>query len=439
MAHGRRMSESFTAFERPTVITAPAVDSQEWINYWQGIFARDVIDSRIVKISGQTSVEDACDVGAVIIDYCAALSPSSQLRLGLFDFSDVNAFLTLAATRHTLTPEDLRENRRVDEIVTAARAGRVPVHLVSNLSQKNPLVTLPYDSTIISLLEQFSRGTHRVLIQGPSPSSDFLGMVSDHRLLTWFSLYASRSPSLQMYLSNPLHSLALPSLHLDASVIAATSHATVLDAMKLMSEEGVSSIAVVDEGTETLLSAVSVTDIGKIVVPSESNHILSAPLQQFIAQIKAPHGCTDGADRYPVYSVLPSSPLSYTVQKLLATNAHRLFVTKEEAGCASPIVSHMSPGNLTGIVSIVDILSLFARIANIEDVDPTRMQRHRRASSASSQSSMSASDGSSRPSSRTSVRRSLSHKAQNARRSMNRTSRTSLSSMESTDINTGKV
>ncbi len=90
MAHGRRMSESFTAFERPTAITAPAADSQEWINYWQGIFARgaifinmsltilnsaDVIDSRIVKISGQTSVEDACDVGGIIIDYRALLSP----------------------------------------------------------------------------------------------------------------------------------------------------------------------------------------------------------------------------------------------------------------------------------------------------------------------------------------------------------------------------
>jgi hypothetical protein len=46
-------------------------------------------------------------------------------------FADVNAFLTLAATRHTLLPEDLREKPRVNEIVNAARAGRVPVHLVS--------------------------------------------------------------------------------------------------------------------------------------------------------------------------------------------------------------------------------------------------------------------------------------------------------------------
>lgn len=44
----------------------------------------------------------------------------------------MNAFLTLAATRHTLQSEDLRGNLRVNDIVTAAKAGRVPVHLVSS-------------------------------------------------------------------------------------------------------------------------------------------------------------------------------------------------------------------------------------------------------------------------------------------------------------------
>jgi len=162
---------------------------------------------------------------------------------------------------------------------------------------------------------------------------------------------------------------------------------TVLTAMKLMSDEGVSSAAVIEEDTGILLSAVSVTDIGKIVVPSESNQILSAPLHQFIAQIKEPYGSTDGVDQYPVYFVLPSSSLSYTIQKLLATNAHRLFVARSPSRAASPGLSLGSVGNLTGIVSVVDILSLFARLAHISDIDPARMQRHRRASSASSQSS----------------------------------------------------
>jgi CBS domain-containing protein len=196
---------------------------------------------------------------------------------------------------------------------------------------------------------------------------------------------------------------------LNDAVIAAMSSASILDAMKLMSEQGVSSVAILEENSGTLLSAVSVTDIGKIVVPSESNQILATPLHYFISQIKEPDGLTDGADKYPVYSVFPSSLLSYTIDKILATNAHRVFVTKE-SGPTSPILSpafHGIHGNLTGIVSIVDILSLFALSAKITNVDPGQMQRRRRASS-SSQSSISDRDifNRSRSNSRASTRRS---------------------------------
>jgi hypothetical protein len=56
----------------------------------------------------------------------------NENKLICSQFSDVNAFLTLAATRHILPPEELREKPRVDQIVAAAKAGRVPVHLVSS-------------------------------------------------------------------------------------------------------------------------------------------------------------------------------------------------------------------------------------------------------------------------------------------------------------------
>ncbi|KAK0238128.1 hypothetical protein EDD85DRAFT_833124 [Armillaria nabsnona] len=433
MAQSRRMSESFHGSwfaAEPTAIVNTPADSQDWVNHWRSIFARDLIDSRIVTVDAQTSVEEACET-LLTEDILCLTVKSDDATVGLFDFSDVNAFLTLAATRrHTLPPDDSKENRRVHEIVAAARAGHVPVQLVSNLSEKNPLVVLPYDATIISLLEHFSRGTHKVLVQKAEPPNDYLGIVSDRRLLDWFSSYASENPSLRDFLSNPLHAFSLPSLNLYSSVIAATSTASVLDAMRLMSEEGVSSVAVVDDDTSVLLSAVSVTDIGKIVVPSESKHILSTPLHQFIAQIKDSDGSEDGADKYPVYSVLPTNSMLYTMQKLLATNAHRLFVTQDSSsGGSSPIVSYITSGNLSGIVSIVDILSIFGRMANIEDVDPKRMQRHRRASSsASSHSSLSDELSRSRPSSRTSARRSLSLRNSKA---MNRNSRASFSSVES--------
>ena len=214
----------------------------------------------------------------------------------------MNAFLTLAATRHTIFTDDLRSNPKLNDIVTAAKAGRVPVHLVSSafklylfsltsvsrfyygldLSEKNNIEILPYDATLVSLLEVFARGSHRsmshlafcyvlndnlffpALIRSSDDPQEFIGMVSDHRFLKWFALYARETPSFQEYLSNPIQSLSLPSLDLNKAVVSATSSETILDAMKLMSEEGVSSIAVVEDRNGTLLSAVSVTDIGKV-------------------------------------------------------------------------------------------------------------------------------------------------------------------------------
>ncbi|KAG1831957.1 hypothetical protein DFJ58DRAFT_823567 [Suillus subalutaceus] len=475
----RRASISWTTrVQSPTVATTPdvpAAEAEKWVAQWACVLAKDLVDVRIVEVDAGMSVEDACDLLLQEDIPCLAVRalPDSTRTgapyLGLFDFSDVNAFLTLAATRHTISPAEFRANSRADQIMSAAREGRVPVHLVSNLSEKNHLETLPNNASLISLLGVFAKGTHRVLIEAAPPtapaecdavpettttSTTYLGAVSDRALLAYFANFAKQSdtathihspmqsphssrlsallqPSIQIsqpsqspkpvsaltasrptalpqpqppaptftfatLLSCPLHSLILPSLQVYTSVIAATSSSTVLDAMCLMSDCGVSSVAVVDDGGGGygagygswggLTGAVSVTDVGKLVVPSESNHILSAPLHQFVSQIKEPDGSTDGADRYPVYVVLPTSTLSYAIQKLLATNSHRLFVTDSDFEPSSSPGSPMG-GGLCGIVSIVDILSLFALIANVPDVDPTQRMRHRRASSTSSHSS----------------------------------------------------
>ena len=84
---------------------------------------------------------------------------------------------------------------------------------------------------------------------------------------------------------------------------------------------------------------------------------------------------------FSVYSVFPSSLLSFTMEKLLASmllfaysiavnsyfiklaNAHRVFVTKELT-TASAVMSPSAHSNLTGIVSIVDSAFLFLRAEN---------------------------------------------------------------------------
>ena len=107
-----------------------------------------------------------------------------------------------------------------------------------------------------------------VLIRAESPSSEYLGMVSDRSLLEWFTVSAQKTPGLENFLASPLSSQALPSLYLYSSVVALKASDTVLDAMRLMSDYGVSSVAVLEEEGGGLLSAVSVTDIGRVSLVS---------------------------------------------------------------------------------------------------------------------------------------------------------------------------
>ena len=107
-------------------------------------------------------------------------------------------------------------------------------------------------------------GVALVLIWSTTDPNECFGVVSDRRLLAWFAAYAKETPSFQQYSSNVLSTFALPSLNLHSAIVSATSNAKLLDAMKLMSDKGVSSIAVLDEETGNLLSAISVTDIGRV-------------------------------------------------------------------------------------------------------------------------------------------------------------------------------
>jgi predicted transcriptional regulator len=56
----------------------------------------------------------------------------------------------------------------------------------------------------------------------------------------------------------------MPSISTPRLVVSCSSEDSILDTMELMNSEGVNSVAVVDSTTGALLSAVSVTDVGKV-------------------------------------------------------------------------------------------------------------------------------------------------------------------------------
>src|SRR5687767_5298763 len=72
--------------------------------------------------------------------------------------------------------------------------------------------------------------------------------------------------------------------------------------------------------------------------------------QQFVSHIRSRQGLEDGQDRYPVFDVRLTSTLGYTIAKLAATRAHRVWVVDDGM-------------RAIGLVSLTDVLGVFARAA----------------------------------------------------------------------------
>ncbi|KAF8326791.1 uncharacterized protein EI90DRAFT_3156394 [Cantharellus anzutake] len=414
---------------------------------WERLIPDGALDETIVRISGDERVETACErlvssdeVSCLLVTKTTPDGKPHEEYLGLFDFADVNVFLLLAIGAYVPSSEELAQDSQhagqLRTIITAVKEGSdVFVKDAFNLSEKNDLLLLQEDqSTVISLLQAFSQGRHCIVIR--KMDGTVKGVLSDRRFVRWLaddvSTHLARlfvlHPGFQFppYMTSQENkfsdvesTLALPLCELEIGVnkhvVSLSSEASVLDAMRLMCEENVSSVAVVD--TQNLLSAVSVTDIGKLVATSEDRAVLTLPLNQFISMIKFQHGFTDGEDLYPVYSVTPLSSFKHTIDLLLATNAHRAFITATPSSSPTlnpvqprsgsfmrmlpspysvesspPTPSGLSPTTgpaspLYGVVSVVDILLVIARIAGLVNIDPNAIRgqrKHMRTSSLNS-------------------------------------------------------
>jgi CBS-domain-containing membrane protein len=91
------------------------------------------------------------------------------------------------------------------------------------------------------------------------------------------------------------------------------------------------------------------TDV-KYVLRSYSHSLMWRTCQQFVNHVRSRQGLEDGQDKYPVFDVRLTSTLGYTIAKLVATKAHRLWVVDEKM-CA------------IGLVSLTDVLFVLARAA----------------------------------------------------------------------------
>ncbi|KAH6614721.1 hypothetical protein B0J18DRAFT_306118 [Chaetomium sp. MPI-SDFR-AT-0129] len=356
---------------------------------------------------------------------------SAQTALTTFDYSDLNAYLLVVVGLATPDEENIA---LYDQIAKKAQAQEdIPLRDIQPLSRKEELVTLPADEYLDKAMEAFGSGIHRVLIT--SPTGEVVGVLSQLRLVEFFWNEAVNFPVIERLYGSLLRDLQIGT----HQTIAINHDRPVTDALLLMHNEGLTSLAVVDQGLN-VVGNISTVDV-RHLTNAASLPLLQGSCMNFISVILSERGMEHGRDSFPVFHVNPYSTLGHTVAKLVATRSHRMWVVESASPSPSqpatpllqpsqPIPSHPSPspgstpsssgviipptassmapqsplpnqtfnttimqsslpgaslsGRLTGVVSMTDILNLFAKSSGLHPSDPSEQRARRRRSSSSS-------------------------------------------------------
>ena len=108
-------------------------------------------------------------------------TPQEKSAVGTFDYSDLNAYLLLAAG---LTRPDDEMLASYEELARKAREGLpIPLRDVKDLGRKEPMTTLPASASVMTAVETFGGGVHRVVVVNEHDGNEVLGIFSQFRLV----------------------------------------------------------------------------------------------------------------------------------------------------------------------------------------------------------------------------------------------------------------
>lgn len=291
-------------------------------------------------------MEDACQI---LVENNISSAPvymdDNKGYIGMFDYGDVIAYILLVLHRKKEKVDVDSESFEIKDIVHKALQGQcVPVGMASDLSRKNPFYSILEEATLLSAVEIFACGTHRVSIMN---GSQIQGILSQSNVVKFLFENRKQFPDIDEVMNKTIHQLNLG----QEKVISVDGDANVLDALSIMSENGVSSLAVV-RNDDYIIGNISMTDV-KHVMKAYHHRLLWKTCLQFVNHIRNQQGILDGQDRWPVFDVHGDTKLGFAIAKLLATKAHRVWVTNEH-------------GRAIGVVSLTDVIRIFSSMVGVQ-------------------------------------------------------------------------
>ena len=359
--------------------------------------------------------------------------------IGTFDYRDLNSYLLMVIG---LAEPDEEHVQDFAELAQKAREGKsIPLSDIKDWGKKEPLTFIPNNADIIKAIELFGKGVHRIVVVDEA-TKNVTGLLSQSRLMRFLWEHGRHFTVLENLYSQYLRDIKIGS----NNVISINGDKPLSDALTLLLNEGVSSLAVTD-ALMNVVGNISVADV-KLLTKSSSLPLLRNTCIHFISVILSTRGMYEGKDSFPVFHVTPMNTLAHSVAKLVATKSHRLWITEPVSPSSSgpptpslntatlaPVSSHSSSisagsgshyivpppmtsenpdgiadpspktpfvaplgpsisasslpgqrlsGHLVGVISLTDILITFAKAGGLQVTDPSEIRMRRRRSSSSS-------------------------------------------------------
>ncbi|EFW99926.1 cbs domain containing protein [Grosmannia clavigera kw1407] len=294
---------------------------------WQDVSLGELISDHEVKWAElDTTVEDC-----------------TKTAVATFDHRDLNAYLLVVIGRAKPEPTEVEVYRSVAERAYG-RVG-IPVRDIQPICHKDPITTLLLTQNLAAAIELFGSGVRRILVTDPT-SSEAVGILSPLRLLEFFWIESVNFPSIDRLYPMILRDLRIGS----QDIISINADRPLADALTLMNDEGLTSVAVVDNG-QNVVGNISTTDIEHLTSVA-SFPLLHSSCMHFISVILSERGVEEGQDSFPVFSVNPHTTLAHTVAKLVATRSHRMWIVDVPSPSASapqtPLLTPVTTGPVSG-------------------------------------------------------------------------------------------
>ncbi|KAJ2746802.1 cell separation during budding [Coemansia sp. BCRC 34301] len=338
--------------------------------HWLETQAKDLVENQhVVQVNSDATIEEACDT---LIKHNIQSVPlfdqKSQTYVGMFDLHDLATYILLKRGGGGAAEADSESDSSSNAIQLQAAAARSSasglardavlmgkkrhgesVSLLSDMSHMNPFYSVLPETTVAQVVGVFAKGTHRVAVM--DNDRQIRGILSQTRVIRYFFEHcaaASAPPVLTpgsvptdgqlssseaRLLDTPLRDLGL----VTNDVVKANPTTPVIQALSLLERWHISSLAIVDE-EDRIVGNLSVADVKYL---AKERRLTGGTCMELIQAARFVQGMRDGRDRAAVFSVRPEATLRYALTKLIATGAHRVWVTEPRHN--QPPVPHTLP------------------------------------------------------------------------------------------------